>query len=760
MLACDNGDLIYSTMWTPTTIGNFSLVVTIDGVALEEVIRIEVKEAGIPPPSQKASQQKCQPQNKLRKFRASNSAGLRIRSHPTLQSEQVGIVKMDGVISFIDEIENDDGIWVRLSTESIRQHCDAGWYPPEAWCLQYNQHIDKRLLHPIIEATPQHFTGCPENANSDLFDECETTPTSEPPLISLAPAKLSPRKSPMKKRRANTEDRSTETNPFKSNFAQCPEPDQQEALSAQLGNKFVRSRNPFEKLSKRSGKVMDDSDDIEEYASQDEGEKGVPLTPVPNQMQKEPGSSAKQIPNIGAWTAGVVGSSSKLQAIHKWFKSESGEMRPETPKKRADLSELASVSVRDLVRVIGAGSSDSKGNGNSPLQLSQCSSPILIPCRKFTRRMGQRREVTLFLFAGQSVHSSSSKSVEVSESSGLQNSFSLSDTKEVSRRRSPQSRISVKEVSFAEHSRVCPRRVGFIADRFGNDATESKQTGTVVLRNRSKLFGRAAAVAEEADETHRHRFHGLPAVSVANQAAEQGPSAGDHTRRHPEGQSSRARRLGRATQLPEASPFGRLRGELPGSLRRFSVARRSRSRRHGVRYVSEVSPDAAQTERSLLRQRRDSAGRLSVEGAAGSPKILRRSGERWKLSEHSTVDAGNAEQVRPIEHPKQTKQEGECGCKSFLRKKIDSPFAILCLQCQLTSPDFSRLDALPEMPVTCPPALRCLVFLWEQITSSCVQLAQTNNADENEPQIKDIVLIDDNPLEEFEMRKHGYKKGT
>lgn len=70
------------------------------------------------------------------------------------------------------------------------------------------------------------------------------------------------------------------------------------------------------------------------------------------------------------------------------------------------------------------------------------------------------------------------------------------------------------------------------------------------------------------------------------------------------------------------------------------------------------------------------------------------------------------------------------------------------------------MDALPEMPVTCPPALRCLVFLWEQITANCIQLAQTNNADENEPQIKDIVLIDDNPLEEFEGRKHGYKKGN
>lgn len=102
--ATESGDLTYSTIWTPNSIGHFSLVITIDGVAFEEVYRIEVKEAGIPPPPQKPSLKKSQPQNKLRKFRASNSAGLRIRSHPTLQSEQVGVVKMDGVISFIDEV--------------------------------------------------------------------------------------------------------------------------------------------------------------------------------------------------------------------------------------------------------------------------------------------------------------------------------------------------------------------------------------------------------------------------------------------------------------------------------------------------------------------------------------------------------------------------------------------------------------------------------------------------------------------------------
>lgn len=104
LIAQDQGDLTFGTLWTPNSVGNFCLTVTIDGVALEEVYRVEVKEAGVPPPSQKPTIKKVQPQNKLRKFIAKNSAGLRIRSHPTLQSEQVGIVQMNGIISFIDEV--------------------------------------------------------------------------------------------------------------------------------------------------------------------------------------------------------------------------------------------------------------------------------------------------------------------------------------------------------------------------------------------------------------------------------------------------------------------------------------------------------------------------------------------------------------------------------------------------------------------------------------------------------------------------------
>ena len=41
----------------------------------------------------------------MRKFVAQYSSGLRVRLNPSLQSEQVGIIKPNGIISFIDEVK-------------------------------------------------------------------------------------------------------------------------------------------------------------------------------------------------------------------------------------------------------------------------------------------------------------------------------------------------------------------------------------------------------------------------------------------------------------------------------------------------------------------------------------------------------------------------------------------------------------------------------------------------------------------------------
>lgn len=152
-----------------------------------------------------------------------------------------------------------------------------------------------------------------------------------------------------------------------------------------MGNRPIKiSKNPFEKLSKRSGKYLDDTDDSDDTVLQelqhDDGKRDIDQHQQTHQT------------NLGSWTAGVMGmsgGSSKLQALQKWFKSESidGREAP-TPKRKTDLSELASVSVRDLVKAIGGGGGNADAryyvtSSSSSQQRSQSSSPISIPFSKF-----------------------------------------------------------------------------------------------------------------------------------------------------------------------------------------------------------------------------------------------------------------------------------------------------------------------------------------------------------------------------------------
>uniref|UniRef100_A0A1S4H5Z6 RCR-type E3 ubiquitin transferase n=1 Tax=Anopheles gambiae TaxID=7165 RepID=A0A1S4H5Z6_ANOGA len=192
LTANDLGKNKYGFVWTPMVAGAYELTLQIDGVPVvvedeEEIYRLEVIDAGgagggaggggggagaggtcaggsgasggLPKMlngdkglvSVGQGLKKVHPPTKLRKFLAKNSAGLRVRLHPTLQSEQIGVVRPNGIVAYGDEMENDDGVWVRLTAESIREHCPASWFPVEAWCLQYNQHLGKTLLHPIVD---------------------------------------------------------------------------------------------------------------------------------------------------------------------------------------------------------------------------------------------------------------------------------------------------------------------------------------------------------------------------------------------------------------------------------------------------------------------------------------------------------------------------------------------------------------------------------------------------------------------------------
>uniref|UniRef100_A0A4W4F0K6 E3 ubiquitin-protein ligase MYCBP2 n=1 Tax=Electrophorus electricus TaxID=8005 RepID=A0A4W4F0K6_ELEEL len=158
MLIRANTDGTYSANWTPGAVGLYTIHVTIDGIEIDAGLEVEVKDPpkGMIPPGTQMVKPKAEPQpSKVRKFVAQDSAGLRVRSHPSLQSEQIGIVQVNGTITFTDEIHNDDGVWLRLNDETVKKYVPNMNGYTEAWCLSFNQHLGRNLLVPVDEARPQ-----------------------------------------------------------------------------------------------------------------------------------------------------------------------------------------------------------------------------------------------------------------------------------------------------------------------------------------------------------------------------------------------------------------------------------------------------------------------------------------------------------------------------------------------------------------------------------------------------------------------------
>ncbi|OTF69308.1 E3 ubiquitin-protein ligase-like protein, partial [Euroglyphus maynei] len=136
----------YLACWTPTSIGSYRVELIVDGEKSENSIIINVDNCMDDSKSNAFKDNNVQQikhladisngqnfsrlknarnyplKHLIRKFICSDSAGLRIRSLPSLQSEQIGIVSVNGLLTIIDQSENDDGIWVRLSNESIQAY--------------------------------------------------------------------------------------------------------------------------------------------------------------------------------------------------------------------------------------------------------------------------------------------------------------------------------------------------------------------------------------------------------------------------------------------------------------------------------------------------------------------------------------------------------------------------------------------------------------------------------------------------------------
>eukprot|EP00094_Tigriopus_californicus_P010528 TCALIF_10156-PA protein Name:"Similar to MYCBP2 E3 ubiquitin-protein ligase MYCBP2 (Homo sapiens)" AED:0.02 eAED:0.04 QI:14/0.77/0.5/1/0.88/0.8/10/0/4914 len=178
MLVRAHNNGTYSANWAPGNVGIYRIYVIVDGSEMSEHFKADVQEPPkgiIPPPKGMGPKNPSEIDDKiyrLRKFVAKPSAGLRIRVHPTLQSEQIGIVPVDGTVSIVDELHNSDGIWVRLSTDCLAEMAP---HHVEGWCLQYNQHLEKTLMIPVADVKPKDLAAQnpPPNVFTPQFVEPE-----------------------------------------------------------------------------------------------------------------------------------------------------------------------------------------------------------------------------------------------------------------------------------------------------------------------------------------------------------------------------------------------------------------------------------------------------------------------------------------------------------------------------------------------------------------------------------------------------------
>uniref|UniRef100_A0A915DCC7 RING-type domain-containing protein n=1 Tax=Ditylenchus dipsaci TaxID=166011 RepID=A0A915DCC7_9BILA len=76
---------------------------------------------------------------------------IRIRSHPTLSAHQIGVLPRGIAFNYTEMVKNGDGVWLKLANEAKAHYTDHHHHHRsqnggQAWCLQYNQHLQVEYL--------------------------------------------------------------------------------------------------------------------------------------------------------------------------------------------------------------------------------------------------------------------------------------------------------------------------------------------------------------------------------------------------------------------------------------------------------------------------------------------------------------------------------------------------------------------------------------------------------------------------------------
>ncbi|XP_045784545.1 E3 ubiquitin-protein ligase MYCBP2 [Maniola jurtina] len=142
----------YIAVWSPRAFGSYILRCTLDDVPTSQDLKVEVVQS-VNDDSAAERWIGATAPYRLRRFAIEDSAGLRLRTSPSLQAEELGRVPSGAYIAVVEELVNKDGTWVRLSAESAKTYTEGS--AEVAWCLQFHGHLDRTLLVPVDDDDAQ-----------------------------------------------------------------------------------------------------------------------------------------------------------------------------------------------------------------------------------------------------------------------------------------------------------------------------------------------------------------------------------------------------------------------------------------------------------------------------------------------------------------------------------------------------------------------------------------------------------------------------
>ncbi|VDM40401.1 unnamed protein product [Toxocara canis] len=177
--------------WTPKQSGAYRIECRVDGFQLAQSYVIEVRDDS---EIRAAHLRRSENQLRANKRRVAHlsrarfavcdhkvmSKGVRIRATPALNALQIGVIPRGCTVSYLEEVENSDGVWLRLTDETTAMHCETQ-FQTQAWCLQYSKHLNRHFLSLLSEDAA-------EGNESDRYSQ----PTSNA-ITSLSPTKTNVR---------------------------------------------------------------------------------------------------------------------------------------------------------------------------------------------------------------------------------------------------------------------------------------------------------------------------------------------------------------------------------------------------------------------------------------------------------------------------------------------------------------------------------------------------------------------------------------